>query len=570
MHARFAVTYERGTPRRRLLQFSGEAGLEVQADRPGMLVLADSRTRVVAGPAAIAIGQLFESSGRRLEELDAFDGPAGPVPGVWGNFATFAERPPSVYRDPSGSVSVYQVESRAGAAFVSDAEVAGALGLLDDAPLDSDFMIHWLQFPYLRSSRTGIATVVEILPGARRQAGAASWTDELAWKPWDHAGPSRGSLLPADAARALREISVRTIASQLRGSGVLLQLSGGLDSSIVAACLGQDGIGFTAVNFATRSADGDERRYARAAAEMFGATLIEIEEEEIDWSLLPPAELRFRPGSNPILEPLDRAIERNRSELGLDTLVDGGGGDNLFGFLTSAAPVLDALLGAGPAAAWRTIGDVAERADCSPWAVAGHAALRALALRRPIWREDRRLLNRDRFLAARDLHPWLDTPRFAFPAKRDHVAGLVEIHHFLDRRVGAGQAVLHPLMAQPLLERCLSIPSWQWVRGGIDRAIARTAFRELLPAAILERRTKGSLQGLVHRAFAGLHGDLRDLLLGGELRRQRIVDPAAVEGAFASDLQADDEIRMRLTEMAALELWLRSWLGRGASRRASQ
>lgn len=561
MHARFAVTFERGEPRRRLVERSRKLGFEVAADRTVALVLADSRTKVAVAEKGILIGQLFAPDGRPLDDPDGGDGDAGPARGSWGNFALFNEQPPSVYRDPSGSIPLYQVEARDCSVFLSDADLAAGLGLLDDARLDPDFAVHWLQFPYLRSSRTGIATAVEILPGTRRTARGGSWVDEPNWTPWTSCRPTASALQPAEAAQRLRQVALQTIAPQMSGSRPFLQLSGGLDSSIVAACLAHHGIDFTAVNFVTRSADGDERRYARTVTGKYGAALVEIHERDLDWSLRQAEELRFRPGSNPVLEPLDRAIERRRHDLGLEMLVDGGGGDNLFAFLTSAAPVVDALLGAGPRAAWRTIGDIAARAECSSWTVAGHAACRALALKPPSWREDRRLLTRDCLLACPDRHPWLDSPRFARPAKRDHVVGLVEIQHFLDRRVGARQAVLHPLMAQPLLELCLSIPAWHWVRGGIDRAIARMAFEELVPAPILERRTKGSLQGLVHRSFKRLRTELQDLLLGGELRSLRIVDAAAVERAFAGDSATEGETQMRLTEMAALELWLRSWTG---------
>jgi hypothetical protein len=76
---------------------------------------------------------------------------------------------------------------------------------------------------------------------------------------------------------------------------------------------------------------------------------------------------------------------------------------------------------------------------------------------------------------------------------------------------------------------------------------------------VIERRSKGSLQGLFHRSFERIHSELKDLLLSGRLRGLGIADPNAVEPAFDADQRSEPETQMRLSEMAALELWLQSW-----------
>ena len=371
-------------------------------------------------------------------------------------------------------------------------------------------------------------------------------------------GPRR-TRSPATSPRYLRTIAQRTITAQASGSTLLLQLSGGLDLSIIAACLAQSGTEFAAVNFASRSADGDERRHARAIAGRLGAPLKEILEEDLQCVIRAPSEPRFRPGSNPVLLPLDEAVEQHRLELGADLLVDGGGGDNLFCYLNGTAAVLDALRARGPAFALHVLDDLAKLDACGLWDVAGQAVRRALPGGWWRWNEDRHFLKRDALLQRPEAHPWLDAPPLAYPGKREHVASLVHIQHFLDRRIGSRSAALHPLMAQPLIELCLAIPSWEWVRGGIDRAVAREAFSRLIPSSIIERRTKGSLEGVFHRSFERLRPELEDLLLSGRLVGLGIADAAALEKAFAPDNWRNSEVQMRISEMAALELWLESW-----------
>jgi asparagine synthase (glutamine-hydrolysing) len=528
-----------------------------------MLVLADPHTPVLTSAAHVLIGQVFNDAGQRLADLDPVfaDQDCAPRAGFWGNFlALGADGCTSfIYRDPSGSIPVYQISERAGDVFVSDAGIARSLGLLEKPEIDLGFAVHWLQFPFLRSERTGIRSVRELLPGCVRRRTCGSWRSEPGWKPWDHVRPETKTRSFAQIAGELRETALGSIPAQVAGSAPLLQLSGGLDSSIIAASLAHSGIGFKSVNFASRSSDGDERRFARAVAERFGSPLVEIIEDELDRSIRTPVERKFRPGSNPVLVPLDEAIERQRRQTGAELLVDGGGGDNLFCYLTGAAPLLDALLSAGFEEARQTSMDIAERAGCTLWEVAASALQRAAPTGWWRWKEDRRHLRQEMLLPGADPHPWLEAGAMRLPGKREHVASLVHIQHFLDRRAGEGSALIHPLMAKPLLELCLSIPTWEWTRGGIDRAAAREAFRDLLPPEVVGRRSKGSLQGVFHRFFTELSGDLRDLLLSAQLIDLGIADPNSIERAFANGDWSDDEVQMRLSEMASLELWLQSW-----------
>jgi asparagine synthase (glutamine-hydrolysing) len=562
VHARYAVTFDHGILRHLVRERAATAGLEIKAEGPCMLVLADPQTPIISDGDRVLIGQIFDQHGQRLTDLDPVFANLGAMrqAGVWGNFVLMSPGPraPFVYRDPSGTIPAYEVSTDAGDFFVSDAELACSLGLLEAAELDLSFAVHWLQFPFLRTERTGLSGVRELLPGSVRRRTGGNWLDEPGWKPWDHARPGQGSDFDQFALE-LRRTTLNSVAAQIHGPAPLLQLSGGLDSSIIAASLGHAGIGFTSVNFASRSSDGDERRYARSVAERFGSPLAEILEDELDCSIRAPTERKFRPGSNPVLVPLDEAIEQRRLEAGSELLVDGGGGDNLFCYLTGAAPMLDALRAAGIAQAWQTCGDIAELAGCTLWEVATGALRRATPAGWWRWKEDRRYLNRETLLPGADLHPWLKAPEFSLPGKHEHVASLVHIQHFLDRRGRNGSALLHPLIAEPLLELCLSIPSWEWMRGGIDRAVARRAFADLLPPNVIERRSKGSLQGLFHRFFTALSSQVRDLLLSGRLVGLGVADANAIEQAFVKGSWKDDDVQMRLSELASLELWIQSW-----------
>lgn len=567
MLGRYAIAFGRGSHRHELGARAAAAELPVRVETPDLLLVAAAGTPCLSEGAAILVGQIFAAAGERLGRLPADLAEAvnatklrSALEDNWGNFAFFCASGDDaiVYREPSGSVPVYRFGEPHQTIFASDAELAIALRLTGRAEVDSRFLTHWLQFPFLRTSRTGLTGVREVLPGELlTQAGSSIWKQGHGWHPASFV--RRGQALddPAEAASRLRDTALSVVAAQPGARPIAVRLSGGLDSSIIAACLSQAGFRFPCINFATRSGDGDERAYARAVTERFGLQLVELVEGE-PAGLVPPLRPAFRPLINPLLAPFERAIEQAAAGLGASQLIDGGGGDNLFCSISSAAPVIDALRRSGPGTAGRAVADIAERADCTAWDVLA-AAGRRLLKPRAAWKEDRSLLDRRALLRAPELHPWLQGLP-APPGKREHVEALVHIQHFLDR--GLCPDVLHPLLAQPLLELCLRIPSWLWQRGGRDRAVARDAFAGLVPDIVLRRRLKGSLHSLLYRSFDKLREEMRDRLVAGELARARVVDPAATQGALTGDAWMTDAVQLRISEMVALELWVESWRSR--------
>jgi asparagine synthase (glutamine-hydrolysing) len=550
---------------------AAQAGQDsITADLPGMALIADRRhpLRWSADRSCLLVGELFEAGGAtpvkdplptvsRLADLNSF------MSRYWGSyilFCRFGRDGHAVLRDPSGALPLYRTSAAGLHCYTTDTGLLDRFALADPA-IDTDFLRHWLSFPFLRTARTGCAAVREILPGEMRSVEAGRPARTALWTPAPFIDLGRRIDDFEEASRLLRACLLETIPAAVSSNRPLaLQLSGGLDSSIIGAVLGASEVPFDAINYFTPNADGDERRFARLAAGAAGARLIECPARPaatID-TRLPRS---FRPLPNLALRPLFNALDEAASELGSGALVDGSGGDNLFSYLTTAAPALDAWRETGARAALDTLNDLATLCGATLWSALAAALRRKVRVRpRTAWARSGLFLRPEAVLDLPDTHPWLHLPATALPGKLEHVEALASIQHFLDR----GQPLLrvpmvHPLMAQPLLELCLAIPSWHWLRGGRDRAVARRAMEGLLPRAIAERRTKGRLESLFLQAYVARRESLADLLLPGHLAAAGIIDRRSLERYLFNPAEPEDTDHVRILEIAALEEWVSAW-----------
>ena len=449
---------------------------------------------------------------------------------------------------------------------LSDLEPIVALALIEPV-VDAAFMAHHLLFRGLRGKRTGLCGVSEVLAGTRLTIEGGRSSLAAVWSPWTFAD-RRAQLGDRETAvSGVREEAGRCVRAWARLSpDILLELSGGLNSSIIAACLhGRSGV--FCVNLATDDPAADERAYAEAMARSIGAPMVtrtlDIDAVEIArasmlaWS---------RPGLGALQQAVDLAFIAEGRDRRPDALFSGGGGDNVFCYLGTAAPATDALLTRGPGLTFlRAIDDLSRLHRCTLWRAAGLALKTLTRGRPPIWRKDPRFLRPDTLRYDPDPHPWLERPSDALPGKIEHVTSLMFIQCAIDGQDRASLApIRYPLLSQPLVEHCLRVPSWMWIQGGRNRAVARDAFADRLPPKVLARRSKGDFSGFSGLAFVRNRSQLADLLIGGELDRMGLLDRPAVEAYLAQTGPPPDAHFYRLLEMAGAEAWIRSWRGRGS------
>ncbi len=394
-----------------------------------------------------------------------------------------------------------------------------------------------------------------------------------------------------DEARALDELQhtvlnvVHALAS--RHSDVIIKLSGGLDSSIVASCLARyaNGPKVTCVNFYISNehndvsnaslpagldkdtlrkvrriiGSADERPQARNVARQCGFRLVEREKrlEDFDVRRISEAPLAPRPSNYAYVLDEDE-VERDLAiDCGATACFTGEAGDTVF-YNTQRvlAPLDHAYLHPFGSEIFRHITHAATLSGESiPRIIAKvirHGVLRT-NLPYPYDPMQRPNLLTDDIKATVPpgyfRHPW-ETPGSSLcPGKQSHVAGVAQSALFYPYAFHRDRVApsVHPLASQPVVETCLRIPTYVLLLDGVSRGLARRAFRNLLPTDVIRRTAKGSPMAFWQRAVRQNVRLVRDLLCSGTLVREHVLDRRKLEAYLADDqpfltVQADQII----------------------------
>lgn len=482
----------------------------------------------------------------------------------WGGYVAFLCGPSgetaSILRDPSGLISCYVVEAEDVIAIASDADLLAAAGLTSHG-IDADAVAHQLLYQDLRVRRTCLRGVTELLPGERLDIDQAGMATVECWTPWTFATrASEISSFDEAKARVRTEVQRCVAAWAETTCRPLIELSGGLDSSVVALCFPNPET-IDLINLVPPGGDGDERRYAEVIADMVQRPLISrgLSADAVDLAATQTVRLpRF--GAHPIQRRADQVIAEVARESKSDALISGGGGDNVFCFLNTAGGPADALIAHGAGSSfWRASGDLATVFSSPIWKAAWLGVRKAFRRRGRVWAKDEMFIGPEFVGVPLECHPWLKAPQNALPGKVDHIKSLLVFQgsEHLERTDVA--PMRFPLFSQPLIELCLKIPTWHWMRGGRNRAVVRSAFSDQLPSLVRNRTTKGGLASLFGAAFGAYREPMRDCLLDGVLARRRIIDSRAVDAYFRQRTVRFDAPFYRVFDLIGAELWARSW-----------
>jgi len=462
-----------------------------------------------------------------------------------------------VMRDPSGGVDC--LYSMSGGFITSDVSIAVRAHIFSRT-IDWDFIRGALLYPHLKTGHTALLGLHELLPGYQLSINGKGSCLEQTWNPWDFVAATRRHRHRHEAQADVRHAIATTVKSWAEADAtLLLELSGGLDSSIVAAGLQDAQARIACCNLTTPVPGADERQYARQMADLLQTELhvqaLGFESACFDF---PPPAHAVTPSTWFLQHASNALKEKIGSRLGVNSFFSGGGGDTVFCYTRTAAPAADAFHECGMIAGLRAIRDLAELHQCTVWK-AGRLTFRKLfsppkSPRKP----------NQSFLAKKSAgfvpnpHPWFMAPDGALPGDRERIFDLAGTQVFKDGlERGVRWQLRMPLLSQPVMEACLKVPSWMWIAGGRNRAVARDAFADRLPAAILHRRSKGTFMNYSGAFYRRNRHCLREYLLTGQLEAHGLLDADALRQHFDHAPAPRDNAFMRIFDLCAAENWIR-------------
>lgn len=518
----------------------------------------------------------------------------------WGSYFAIvyddAARKHHVFRDPTGTLPCYSTTQRGVDVFFSD--IQDALHCLPGPfAVDRDHLARWLYIFSLAREATGIENIRPLPAG---ECLTLHYTTRTRVRLWDPEAIASAPMFeqPEEAARALRSTVQSTVnawASCYRN--ITHQLSGGLDSSIVAGCLAHAPTKphLTMFNMALEPGDaqqranilgvdpataeklraivshGDERHYARLVAQRWGLPLLERKRNpELNMQRLRDIPLRLNPVMYfSTMEMDDAQLEMIRNH-GAEVFFSGQSGDSVFGATTQPVPAIDYAYRHGlRPALWGHLRATSVLSRDSLWSVLGKTLSHGLLRRRYVSRGQMfwqpTLLTPELAAHATQVKQALHDAQYESraslpPGKRmlAHSAASVAFHEFVIHSARLAD-IINPLDAQPVWEIALRTPSYTLLKGGTSRGLARYAFRDLLPDEIRKRVAKGSGSAFYQHVVLKNRALLREQLLDGHLVADGYLDRSKLEECLGAD---DPSTQIRASTLLcylSAEIWLEQW-----------
>lgn len=465
-----------------------------------------------------------------------------------------------VLRDPSGMMPCYYRVNGWG---VELSDNAHGLQRRAAQSVDRGALLRHLAGRGGEGRETCLANICELLPGECLYIRPEGARCETRWSPAEYLR-TNAQISSSDLITGLKKRMRECIGAwSNQFTHILLGVSGGLDSSIVAA-LSNPGSLAACLTLYGESLDSDERRWAHCLTEALNLRLVETPYALEDIAIGEPLSAHVpRPSPSLFWQSIAAIHHQIEKKEGIDAHFSGNGGDAIFASLWSSAPILDHFQSAPLSlGVIQTITNVSDMTG-----VAMPQLVRAA------WRRHRRTRHNIRsdqiegltVAAIRALetadvrHPWLQDWDYYRPGEREHILMIIQSQRSLETYTRACAPVhIAPLLSQPIMEYCLSIPSWRWIDQGRDRSIARDAMKDMLPAKILGRQLKGGPGSFMNSIALHNALEMKKILRGGLLVDAGIIDPIFLRYE-EEDLHRSHGLAKRLLQFTTAEIWARQW-----------
>lgn len=538
----------------------------------------------------VVLGRLFHNDyTSQTEDLDAAESRAclktkgqHLIDNYWGRYVAFLHDRGSgtnyIMRDPSGAFPCFHTPFRGVEIYFSDMQDAANFPFLPFT-VNFDYLKSNIVLPVYQKTHTGLNEVKEVLPAECVEITPFERKSRFVWDPTEI---SQTDVVedPEEAAALLRSTVKNTIGALAGCYDSVVHNLGGLDSSIVLSCLAQSANRpeISCINFYTNSPRGEERFYSRQVANFFDVKLVEsmLDHRKADLSKI----LR----SNKLVNPLGffdcigltGGVLALAREQNAQALFYGVGGDNVFfqmpynfgaldyvrrhGFGPDILKVMMEASRYGRKSLYRTFREtLRERIsaeNCYNY------------VRKSFFGERKFPLLNPEFIGENEyeqfLHPLLIPENGDAKGKYLHIlsSAFLSIEYYDHWDADYTCERVHAFLSQPIIEACLRIPVWVLTHGGVDRGLARKAFREDLPQDIVRRFSKSTPGEYYNDIFDNNREFIREYLLDGVLVKERVLARDKIEAALNKTDVRLNVIKSIVLGYLATEVWLRGWIER--------
>ena len=479
-------------------------------------------------------------------------------------------------RDRLGEKPLYYAASDDAFFFASEPKALLATGRVAREP-DWSALSGYLQSGWIRSPRTAFARIGRLAPGERLVLEGEDVRVERYWRAAPFlAAPAIDIGLDEAATETRARLERAVHAASVADVPIGVFLSGGIDSTAVAAIAEREcpGIPTFAIGFDT--ADFDERRWAAAAAKALGTRhrTITVTPSLFVEGIRTLVPLLDEPLADPALVPTFLLARFARSEV--KVVLVGEGGDELFaGYPT--------YVGAALAARWRRLPEAVRRrlAGLAPLlgTPRGNFTPRWL-LRRFLEAGDEPAVVRHCLwtgcfspaalaaVAAPDgpLRAVVETPTVS---ARTELDGLLELDLCgylpddlltkIDRAcMAASLEGRAPFLDHHLVEFACGLPIDVKLRNVTTKRVLRRAVADLVPSSIRRRVKRGLSVPLASWLAGPLYGFARDVL---DSLDPRVVRQDAVRALLRDHVERRRDNRRELWALIVFQLWYEAWTG---------
>ncbi len=481
-------------------------------------------------------------------------------------------------RDRMGVKPLYVAETEAGIGFASEVKSLLAGGLVRPAldPAAAELFMAW---GYVPGPLTLFEGVRKLDPASYLVFEGGRVAERRAyWNPWDNAPASVGGSWEEDGERLLELLRTATRARMVSDVPLGVMLSGGLDSSLIAALMAEASdrpLQTFSVGFVEEAA-ANELPEARRVAERLGTDHHELETSALDHpDLLDDALLHLE---EPIadLSCVGMLLLSRLARESVTVALSGQGADEILGGyrkhqIARAADLLGRVppARAATALAARLGAPESTRARGLEALSTADPVARMLAMSRVVQPRERLALFTPEFLTATDV---------GAPVRRHgDLSGHSALNQtlYLDCRMALADNLLLyfdkmsmatslevrvPFLDHDVVAFCLALPDGRKIRRGNRKELLKRAARGLVADEIVDRRKRGFFRSALGTWLQAQGGLLEQTLHDPRTTARGLYRQDEVRRLLRISGEGDIKADQRLFCLFLLERWQRQWV----------